>query len=253
MVPVVESTFRILEELARTGPIGLNEVTQRTALAKSTVFRVLSTLNELGYVVRSETRTYSIGYAMADLAGDNLQTEAIRRASLPHMLELRNRFGETVNLGQLQLDKVVYVEVVPSEYALRLHERHGATVPLHASALGKAILAFSDEAFAADILSGDLLALTPNTITDAEQVLRELKRIRDRGYALDKGEISSLATCVAAPILNEQRRAIAAISISGPASRFNPVKNSDVVDNLMKVADQISRQIQNRRAGAKKS
>jgi len=243
MVPIVEGTFRILEELAKNGPLPLNEVTHRTALAKSTVFRILITLNELGYVVRDGTRSYYISHRMEDLVSTKAHTEAIRRTAMPHMLELRNAYGETVNLGQLEFDKVTYVEVVPSEYALRLHERPGATVAIHASALGKVILAFSDEAFAAGILSSDLPALTPNTITDSAQLFRELKRIRERGYALDKGETSLLATSIAAPILNEQQGAIAAISISGPASRFNPGKNSDVVDSLVKVAEEISKQL----------
>lgn len=246
MVPVVQGTFQILEELARSGPLSLNELTQRTALAKSTVFRILSTLSGLGYVVRDDSRSYYISHAMGDFVRVEAQTEVIRRAAMPHMLELRNLYGETVNLGQLQFDKVMYLEVVPSEYALRLHERQGATVPIHASALGKVILAFSEESFAAGVLSRDLPALTPNTITDPVVLASALKRIRKRGYALDKGETSLLATCLAAPILDEQQRAAAAISISGPASRFNPAKTPAVVKSLLEAAAGISKQIQSR-------
>lgn len=246
MVPVVQGTFHILEELARGGPLSLNEVTQRTALAKSTVFRILSTLNGLGYIVRDDSRCYYISHAMGDFVRMEAQIEVIRRAAMPHMLELRNLYGETLNLGQLQFDKVMYLEVVPSEYALRLHERQGATVAVHASALGKVILAFSDESFAAGILSRDLPALTPNTITDPRALAASLKRIRRRGYALDKGETSLLATCLAAPILDGQQRAVAAISISGPASRFNPVKTPAVIKSLLDAAGEIAKQIQRR-------
>jgi len=147
----------------------------------------------------------------------------------------------------LQIDKVMYLEVVPSEYALRLHERQGATVAIHASALGKVILAFSDESSAAGLLSGDLPALTPNTITDPGYLLRQLKRIRRSGFALDKGEASSLATCIAAPILDEQQRAMAAISISGPASRFNPAKSPAVIKSLLQAVAEISKEVQSRK------
>ena len=241
---MVEGTFHILQELARGGPLSLHEVTQRTALAKSTVFRILSTLTGLGYVVRDDSRSYYISRAIEKLVRTDPQKEAIRRAAMPHMLELRNLHGETVNLGQLQIDKVMYLEVVPSEYALRLHERPGATVAIHASALGKVILAFSDASIAAGLLSRHLPALTPNTITDPSSLLRQLKRIRRSGYALDKGEASSLATCIAAPIVDEQQGAIAAISISGPSSRFNPAKTPTVVDSLVKAADEISKEVQ---------
>jgi IclR family acetate operon transcriptional repressor len=246
MVPVVQGTFRILEELAKSGALSLNEVTTRTGMSKSTVFRILTTLNQLGYIVRDDTRSYYVSHAIGNLVSTEAYTDAIRRTAMPHMLELRDLYGETVNLGELELDKVTYVEVVPSEYALRLHERPGATVSVHASALGKAILAFSDEEFAVSMLqSRELPALTPNTITIPDQIIGELKRIRERGYALDKGETSLLATCIAAPILNAQRNAIAAISISGPSSRFNPKKDSPVVDSLLKATAQIAKQLGN--------
>lgn len=250
MVPVVQGTFRILEELAGSGALSLNEITRRTGMSKSTVFRILTTLNQLGYIVRDSARSYYISHAIGNLVSREAFTDAIRRTATPHMLELRDQYGETVNLGQLEFDKVTYIEVVPSEYALRLHERPGATVSIHASALGKVILAFSDEEFAAGILeSRDLPALTPNTITAPDQLTGELKRIRERGYALDKGETSLLATCIAAPILNTQQFAIAALSISGPSSRFNPKKDSPVVDSLLKAAAEISKHLHNGAAG----
>jgi DNA-binding IclR family transcriptional regulator len=244
MVPVVQSTFRILEELSTTGALGLNEVTQRTGISKSTVFRILTTLTRLGYVVRDSSRCYYVSQAMGDLVSAEASVEAVRRAALPHMLDLRNQFGETVNLGRLEFDKVKYVEVVPSEYALRLHERPGATVCLHASALGKAILAFSDAEFAANLIRGrELTRFTRSTITDPQELIAELRRVRERGYALDRGETSSLATCVAAPI-ERSGAVIAAISISGPSSRFNPRKNRRVIESLLKAVGAVSRQLQ---------
>jgi DNA-binding IclR family transcriptional regulator len=247
MVPVVRSTFRILEELSKSGALGLNEVTQRTGISKSTVFRILTTLTHLGYIVRDGGRNYYVSQTMGDLVSAEAGIEAIRRAAIPQMLELRDQYGETVNLGQLEFDKVTYVEVVPSEYALRLHERPGATVCLHASALGKVILAFSDEEFAASLIRGrEMQMFTRNTITDAEEFMAELKRVRERGYGFDRGETSLLATCVAAPILNATGTAVAAISISGPTSRFNPRKDAAVVESLLKAAASISRQLRSR-------
>jgi DNA-binding IclR family transcriptional regulator len=244
MVPVVRSSFRILEELSRSGALGLNEITVRTGISKSTVFRILTTLSQLGYIVRDRNRSYYIGQAMSDLVRAQASMEAIRRAAMPQMLELRDKFGETVNLGYLEQDKVTYAEVVPSEYALRLHERPGATICLHASALGKAILAFSDEDYAASLIRGrELQMITRNTITDPEEFMSELKKVREHGYAFDRGETSLLATCVAAPVLNASGTAVAALSISGPTSRFNPRRDSEVIESLMKAAVTVSRQL----------
>jgi DNA-binding IclR family transcriptional regulator len=247
MVPVVRSTFRILEELSAAGALGLNEITQRTNIPKSTVFRVLTTLHSLGYVIRDGNRDYCVSPALMDLAGDQSRTDLLRRVALPWMVRLRNESGETVNLGQLQFEKVVYLEVVPSEFALRLSERPGATVAVHASALGKAILAFSPAELADSLIGAEHLPMfTRNTITDASAFADELRRVRDRGFAFDKGETSALATCVGAPILGTTGQAVAAMSISGPTSRFNPRRDSPIVASLLRATREISRALRPR-------
>lgn len=241
-VPVVRSTFMILEELSRSELLGLQEVTQNTGIPKSTVFRILSTLVELGYVTREPNRNYRINPRLGRLVSDGAASEALRRLARPLMLELRDTYGETVNLGVQQFDKVTYLEVVPSEFALRLQESRGASVPLHASALGKAILAFSPQREVEALVRGQKLErVTEHTIDDAEAFLAELKRVRSAGVAFDRGEGSMLAICIGAPILDANGSAIAAMSISGPASRFNPKKDSPVIASLVKVTADLSR------------
>jgi len=243
MVPVVRSTFRILEELSSAGAVGLNELTHRTGVAKSTVFRILSTLHSLGYVLRDERRNYHVSPRVADLVSDTARGEALSNTAMPLMLKLRNEFGETVNLGELNFDKVVYLAVVPSDYALRFSERPGISVPAHASALGKAILAFSRPEVVDGLISGrELEILTRNTITKVDEFRRELKRVRTRGYALDREETSLLATCIGAPIFDAHGHPLAALSISGPSSRFNPRRNAPVVEALLAATAEISRQ-----------
>lgn len=241
-VPVVRSTFRILEELAQSEPQGLKEITQKTGIAKSTVFRILNTLAQIGYVIRDANRDYRISPVLGRLVNEEAFNEELRRLSLPLMLELRDRYGETVNLGVQQFDKVTYIEVVPSEFALRLQESRGASVPAHASALGKAILAFSPPAVVEQLLRHHQFeSITPNTITSSDDLLAEIKRVRSAGFAVDRGEGSLLAVCIGAPILDGHGNAVAAMSISGPASRFNPKRDSAVVGALLKGTTEISR------------
>jgi IclR family acetate operon transcriptional repressor len=245
-VPVVLNTFRILDELAKANGLGLNEVTQKTGVAKSTVFRILATLLELGYVLRRKGK-YSVTNRLATLANDQATSETIRRVALPYMLRLRDEFGETINLGVLRLDKVEYIEVAPSEYALRFSEKPGFSVQVHASALGKVLLAYATPEVVHSLIGGRKLPmLTPNTITDPNQFIAEAQKARHRGYAFDKGETSISATCVAAPILAGADTAIAALSISGPSSRFNPRKDSPVIEKLQLAVAEISRQLQQR-------
>lgn len=243
-VPVVRSTFAILEELSRSQLMGLREVTQTTGIPKSTVFRILSTLVDLGYVTREANRNYRINPRLSRLVSDGAMSEELRRLALPLMHELRDKYGETVNLGLQELDKVTYLEVVPSEFALRLQESRGASVPAHASALGKAILAFSPQEEVDKLLRGHRLErVTEHTISDPETFLGELKRVRSAGVAFDRGEGSMLAVCIGAPILDASGRAIAAMSISGPASRFNPKKDSPVIASLVKGTTELSRSL----------
>ena len=241
-VPVVRSTFRILEELSRSKSLGLREVTQSTGIPKSTVFRILSTLVSIGYVTRDLQRNYRISPSLSNLVSDEAITEELRRLALPLMQELRDQYGETVNLGLLHVDKVTYLEVVPSEFALRLQESRGASVPAHASALGKAILAFSPQDAVHNLLNSHKLErVTEHTISDQKEFLSELKRVQNAGFAFDRGEGSMLAVCIGAPILHARGHAIAAMSISGPASRFNPKKDAPVVRSLIKGTTELSR------------
>jgi IclR family acetate operon transcriptional repressor len=186
------------------------------------VFRVFSTLQHLGVLIRDEAdKTYRLGYGVPGLltAGEDLET--LRRAALPQMINLRDLFGETVNLGKLQHDKVVYLEVVPSESALRFSERPGATVAVHASSLGRAILAFSSASVEA-------------------QLRTELATVRRRGYSIEVEETALQAVCVGAPILNPYGEAVAALSLSGPIHRFRPQKDKKIIAALRKAAAEIS-------------
>ena len=242
-VPVVRSTFRILEELSRVEALGLKEITQVTGLAKSTVFRILSTLLEMGYLARDAERNYRISFTLGNLVSEQSINETLRRLALPHMLDLRDKYGETVNLGVRHFDKVTYLEVVPSEFALRLQESRGISIPVHASALGKAILAFSPQDLVEDMVRGHKLEIiTQNTICDPDEFMCEIKRVRALGYSFDRGERSLLATCLGAPIIDEHGTAIAAMSISGPSSRFNPRKDSPVIGSLLQATAELSRQ-----------
>jgi DNA-binding IclR family transcriptional regulator len=244
IIPVVRSTFQIIDELANSDGLTLNEAALKTKVPKSTAFRILATLLHLGVAVRdAEQKTYRLGGKLGDLTRENSTTEALRRIALPHMLRLRDAFGETVNLGELRHDKIFYVEVIPSEYALRLSERPGATVWALSTALGRSILAFSPPAVAESLMRGrPLTALTPFTITDPAKLLREFEKVRSRGYAVEHEESALQATCVGVPILNKHGRAVAALSISGPTHRFRPAHDDSIAASLLVAARAIEKE-----------
>jgi DNA-binding IclR family transcriptional regulator len=242
LIPVVVGTFNVLGELSRAGPLNIADLASRTKVAKSTVFRILNTLHHLGYLWRdAESRTYSLSPRLSELARDVDWGTAMQRIALPHMVRLRSEFGETVNLARLDFDRVIYLEVVESEHALRMCERKGGWDHAHASALGKAILAFSPPAVVEAFLeAGALPKLTSRTLTDPKVLREELQKTRRRGYALEREESRTDASCVAAAICDNDGFAIAGISISGPVSRFNPSKDKRIASVLTETAQQIS-------------
>lgn len=244
VIPVVRSTFQIITELAQTETLTLNEAARRTGIPKSTAFRILATLLHLGIAVRDEEeKTYRLGRMLGELTRESASTETLRRIALPHMLKLRNTFGETVNLGQLQHDMIVYTEVVPSEYALRLSERPGATVWALSTALGRCILAFSAPTLYKSLIRGQKLpALTPFTITEPAKLTRELEKVKNQGFAIEHEESALQATCIGVPILNADGRPIAALSISGPTHRFRPAQDETISSSLLETARQIERE-----------
>jgi DNA-binding IclR family transcriptional regulator len=242
LVPVLLSTFEILNVLSRTGPLSLAELAHETGIARSTIFRILRTLHHLGYVWRENSR-YSLSPRLGELSQTLAWAVALERCALPYMAKLRSEFDETVNLARLDSDRVLYLEVVESEQTLRLCERKGGWEHAHASALGKAILAFSPTDAVSSLLAGRLPALTPKTITEPKAFLNELRRVRQKGYALDREESRLQAVCIGVPILDREENAIAAISISGPTSRFNPMNNKRVAERLLKTAHQISSEL----------
>ena len=241
LVPVVVSTFRLLDRLSGHTTASLHELSTTTGIPKSTVFRLLATLQHLDIVKRDETsKVYRLSAKSPGQALGLPGTEALRRAALPYMLDLRNEFGETVNLGYLQHDRVVYIEVVPSEFALRLSERPGASVEAYCTALGRSILAFSAEGVAASIVGKKMLpTVTPHTMVEPQLILEELARIRQQGYAVESEEGALQATCLGAPILDAQGLAVAALSISGPTHRFSPLANKKLLRALRRATREI--------------
>lgn len=244
VIPVVCNTFEIVNELAQSGALTLNEAARRTGIPKSTVFRILATLLHLGLAVRDDKqKTYRLGRVLGELMREGGTTEALRRIALPYMLKLRNTFGETVNFGELQHDKVIYIEVVPSEYALKLSERPGATVWALSTALGRSILAFSPPSVVESLVRDEELpALTPFTIRSPAKLKRELEKVKAQGYAIEHEESALQATCIGVPILNREGQAIAALSISGPTHRFRPAHDDSIAAALLEAARAIERE-----------
>lgn len=251
-IEVLEKAARVLACLENhESAVPLQHIARRSKLVKSSAFRLLYTLEKLGYVQRLEPGPhYRLGPRLLSLAATALQKRDLNRTALPFMESLLTRFRETVNLGVLDQGEVLYVQVLESPQTFRLAARAGLRSPLHSTAMGKSLLAHLAAKEVAAAVGPKLRRFTPRTIGTMEALRKELARVRRRGYAVDNQEDSDGARCLGAPIFDAGNRVVAALSIAAPATRMNPVRLREMARDIRAACRSISRELGWRPAGA---
>jgi len=219
-VEAVVTALDLLEAFRGSEELTLTELSERVGISKSRAFRLLHSLALRGYVERSADGTrYTLGVKLIERAA--CVRKDLRQLALPFMQQLHARFNETVNLAILEQGEILYIEMLESSRPFRMAAAVGSRSPWHSTALGKAIVAHLPEEELTSFLQAERLAkLTERTITDREELRRELERVRRRGYAVDEGETEPGAACIGAPIFGQNGRPVAALSLSGPAERI---------------------------------
>jgi len=240
---VVAKTFRIVEELMREkSGISLSELSRRNGQPKSTVFRILYTLKKLEWVEQdSGSESYRLTNKIRGIDHDEAMN-TLKRLARPWMQRLLGTFEHTVNLAVLDPDgKLLYVEMLEGLRSMRMAATVNTYVPMHSTALGKAILAFLPQEDAENILRATpLRRFTANTITTIRGVVADCRKAREQGYAVDDQESEMGARCVGAPIFNSASRPIAAISISAPDSLLQNKDIPAVSESVIEACNQIS-------------
>jgi IclR family KDG regulon transcriptional repressor len=241
-VRAVERAAQILTSLDDRHPERtLAEIARVTGLPKSTAYRILVTLDHCGFVERtSDGQRYRLGVSLAALGLTALRRLSIRREARPHMERLVGRFNETCSLGILDQGSVLDIEVIHDDHLLTVASEVGGRLPLHATASGKAFLAFLPPEDVGSVLGAPLKAYTENTTTSRAQLREELDLVRQRGYALDAEENEIGVQAVSAPILDAGGEAVAVLSIPGPRSRLTPERVEEIAQALIDAANAIS-------------
>lgn len=224
LIGAVERALDILELFdERTPELGTTEIAEAAGLHKSTAAGLIHTLAAKGYLTQNPTnRRYRLGLKVVGRAGVVLGTMDLRHAALPYVQQLRDEFGETVNLAVLDAGDMVYIERLLCAHPLGMRSEVGKREPAHSTALGKAILAHSEPSEVHDYVARyGLLASTERTVTDWDTLNQRLELTRRQGYAIDDEENQVGGRCVAAPIFDHTGRPAAAISISAPTARLS--------------------------------
>ncbi len=218
----LDRALDVLDCLTQKPGLTLTEVAETLEQSPATIYRILSTYENRGVVEMDQTsQEWFIGAESFRLGSAYLRRAGIVERARPLMRELMQETGETANLGVEVATEVMFISQVETHANIRAFFPPGVKSPMHASGIGKALLAHCDMPKIEKYLGQDALEVfTPNTLSDREQLRAELVRIKTQGYAFDNEEKSIGMRCVAAPIFNFYGEAIAGISISGPAIRL---------------------------------
>ncbi|WP_324273640.1 IclR family transcriptional regulator [Blastococcus brunescens] len=237
---VVATAFQVLEQVATHQPVGVSDLARSMGLPKSTIQRALVSLHEVGWVEQAPggDRRWMVTTRLLVLASRAGGLD-LREQAMPVMRELLAMTDENVHLAiRSGRDGVAIIEKLDSGKTVRLFDPLGVVAPIHASSSGKAILAWSDDSDIDQLLAESLERYTGRTVADGDALQEELRTIRKNGYAVNRGEWRDEVRGVAAPILDAQGRARAAISVAVPAARL-PERRIPALGRL--VADTVSR------------
>ncbi|MDD3704901.1 MAG: IclR family transcriptional regulator [Clostridiaceae bacterium] len=241
----VENALKIIDLLSENGEMGISEISRALKVGKSTAFRLTSTLKSRGFVIQSaSTEKYNLSTKFVRIGSSILAKYDLISIVRPYLQELSRKHGEATHLVVMEGQEIVFIDKVnSSNVSIQMHSRIGARMPAYCTGTGKLLLASNYMDSIDEYLDKTVLTKhTDNTLTDKEDIKKELARIIKNGYSEDNEETEIGLYCFAAPIKNYMNKTIAAISISGPAARMKE-KKEEIVGSIRQTADNISESI----------
>lgn len=206
----------LLQELGE-GPRSLDELAASAGVHKTTVLRLLRTLEDDGFVYRDSAFRYHLGAGLFALSSRALEQRPVLAAAAPHLAALNRNSGHTVHLAAYEGGEAVYIDKYDSRHPVRMYSRIGLRARLHCTAVAKVLLADLPPHERRAVAEGIAYEpLTPHTLTEPEAFLAELTRVAEQGYAVDRGEHETFIHCVGAPVRDATGRVVAAVSLSVP-------------------------------------
>lgn len=247
-VRALERALQILGAFTLDRPeLSLSELAVMADLAPSTALRLLSILVDYGYVERStETDRYRLGVGMFERGSIYIQTTTIESQAHAPLVALARECNQTASLAILDRGEIVHIAVVSPDRPIRYYAPVGQREMAHCTGLGKVLLSGVDEESLGEIVAQrGLPGRTDRTITTIGALRSHLEQVRRQGYAIDNEESVIGLRCVAAPILDDRNRTVAAVSASGAAAEFGELAIPDLLRAVKQTADTISRRLGN--------
>ncbi|GAB7386866.1 IclR family transcriptional regulator [Bacillaceae bacterium] len=239
-VRAVERALDILLCFIEANELSLTEIAKRVSLNKSTVYRLLASLENKGFLLRNpETEKYRLGFRIWELSANLTHAGDPAVLFLPEMERLRDALGETVSLYVRDGKERIRVQAVESTHTIRRVAPIGVRLPLAVGASSKVLVAYADAATQEEILND------PNwpESVDREKFREQLEQIRKLGYAMSVEEREAGTSAVAAPVFSRSGRLVAALAVSGPVSRLTPEKMREYAPAVIEAAGRMGKMV----------
>ncbi len=227
---------------SQTPELSMTQISELVGINKSTVHRLLATLEGKRFVERDiVTGLYRPGIRLLQMAFLTLEHNDLRRIAAPFLHKLCDQFRENVNLAVLDNTEVIYLEVIESPQRIKLAAITGQRLPSFCTASGKSILAFLPEEKIRAIIALGMPQYTQNTLTSEEAFWENMHRTRERGYATSEQEFEDGINAIAAPVCNHP---IASVSIAGPAYRLTRERMTEIAPHLLAAVKKIAEEVE---------
>jgi IclR family transcriptional regulator, KDG regulon repressor len=246
MVQSVDRALTIIKLVSmRKDGLGVTELAEKLQLNKSSIFRILATLAAHGFVEQDgDTKKYKLGYKYLELSAKLLDSIDIRKEAAPFLKELEELSNEVIHLVIYSQREAVYIEKLEGNEPLRMHSQVGKRVSMHCTSAGKVLLANLPKSEVMEIIKENGLSRhTENTITNEEELFKNLKTIQKNGFGTEIEENELGITCIAAPIFNHLGDVTGAVSISATSMRMSEERIDSLKYKLMEVGMKISERL----------
>ncbi|MDF2680400.1 MAG: IclR family transcriptional regulator [Brevibacillus sp.] len=240
----VVKSMELLNLFVEHSRLSLNEMVELSGIPKTSVHRMVGSLEGMDFLQKGEDGKYSLGLLFLQFGQLVSERLDIRQIALPAMNALRDLAEEAVNLTIRDGKEAIYIEKLDTNHPVRLYTKIGRRSPLYAGACSRIILSYMEEKERERYLQEvELIAIGHGTITDMKRLRHELDHARETGYTISYSELENDTVSIAAPIFDHTSRLAAGLSIAGPQVRFGEDRLPDLIVHLQKSAQEISREL----------
>lgn len=230
----VSNAMRLLKEFSiEEQELGVSELSSRLGLAKSTVFRLLTSLKAAQLIEKNEeTKKYHLGIGAFELGFKVYHSMELRKTALPYMEQLYNRTRRVVRLSKYDHGSIVYIAKITPKDDNTTISKIGYRTPAYCTASGRVLLAYQSNQEIKRVLSGEIYSFTNATKISPEEIKQELLQVERNGYSVTYGELRKGVASIAVPIFNDYKKVIGSLSLTGPQSYFHSINLNNYIKEL---------------------